>query len=155
GDAMRGREAGTVDEMRASVWIADEMRKIGLAPRGEDGSYFQWWNMRRTRISTVSSSVTIGGESLALWTDVTPPSHVAADVSGATLFVDANDTPPDVHGKIVVAQLMPPTPGAVRTTTNTYQVNYTRAALTPQAAQFTRRGAAAVLFVADSIAEIA
>ena len=32
GDAMRGREAGTIDEMRASVWVADEMRKIGLTP---------------------------------------------------------------------------------------------------------------------------
>jgi Peptidase family M28 len=155
GDAMRGREAGTVDEMRASMWIADEMRKIGLAPRGEDGSYFQWWNMRRTRISTVSSSVTIGGKSLALWTDITPTSNVAADVSGATLFIDANDTTTDVRGKIVVAQLMPPTPSAVRTTTNTYQVNYTRAALTPNAARFTSRGAAAVILVADSIAELA
>ena len=28
GDAMRGREAGTVDEMRASMWIAEEMRKL-------------------------------------------------------------------------------------------------------------------------------
>jgi len=156
GDAMRGREAGTVDEMRASMWIADEMRKIGLAPHGEDGSYFQWWNMRRTRISTVSSSVTVGGKPLALWTDITPTSNAAADVSGTTMFVsDPNDTTVDVRGKIIVAQLMPPTPSAVRTTTNTYQVNYTRAALTPQAAQFTRRGAAAVVFVADSIAEIA
>src|SRR5947208_16927700 len=59
GDEMRGREAGTLDEMRASMWIAEEMRKIGLAPRGEDGTYFQWWNMRRTRISTGSSSVTL------------------------------------------------------------------------------------------------
>ena len=28
GDALRGREAGTIDEMRASVWVADEMEKI-------------------------------------------------------------------------------------------------------------------------------
>src|SRR5215470_16667310 len=55
GDETRGREAGTLDEMRASMWLAEEMRKIGLAPRGEDGSWFQWWDMRRTRISTVSS----------------------------------------------------------------------------------------------------
>jgi hypothetical protein len=155
GDAMRGREAGTVDEMRASMWIADEMRKIGLAPHGEDGSYFQWWNMRRTRISTVSSSVTIGGKSLALWTDITPTSNAAADVSGNTLFVEhVNDTTVDVRGKIVVAMLAPPT-SAIRTTTNTYQVNYTTAALTTEPAQFTRRGAAAVILVADSIAEIA
>src|SRR3954453_2786456 len=58
GDEMRGREAGTLDEMRASIWIAEEMRKIGLTPRGEGGTYFQWWNMRRTRVSTSSSSVT-------------------------------------------------------------------------------------------------
>src|SRR5262245_44931872 len=56
GDEMRGREAGTLDEMRASMWLAEEMRKIGLVPRGEGGSWFQWWNMRRTRISSVSSS---------------------------------------------------------------------------------------------------
>ena len=31
GDDLRGREAGTIDEMRASMWLAEEMRKIGLA----------------------------------------------------------------------------------------------------------------------------
>ena len=41
GDAMRGREAGTLDEMRACMWIADQLRKIGVAPAGTDGSYFQ------------------------------------------------------------------------------------------------------------------
>ena len=58
GPGMRGREAGTVDELRASMWVADQFRTIGVAPKGEDGTYFQWWNMRRTRISTISSSVT-------------------------------------------------------------------------------------------------
>lgn len=156
GDAMRGREAGTTDEMRASMWIADQMRQIGLQPRGEDGSYFQWWNMRRTRISTVSSSVKLGDKPLTLWTDITPTSNAAADVSGTTLFVgDGRDTTVEVRGKIVVATLTPPQPSSVRTTTNTYQVNYTRAAITPDAARFTRCGAAAVVLIADSIAEIA
>ena len=156
GDAMRGREAGTLDEMRASMWLADQMRKIGLSPRGEDGTYFQWWNMRRTRISTSSSSVTIRGRPLALWSDITPTSNAAADVTGTTMFVgDGSDSTVDVRGKIVVAMLAPPAPASVRTTTNTYEVNYTRAALNPEAAQFTRRGAAAVVIIADSIAEIA
>ncbi|HEV8496400.1 MAG TPA: M28 family peptidase [Gemmatimonadaceae bacterium] len=156
GDAMRGREAGTLDEMRASMWLADEMRKIGLAPRGEDGTYFQWWNMRRTRISTSSSSVTIRGRPLALWSDITPTSNAAADVAGTTMFVgDGSDSTVEVRGKIVVATLVPPAPASVRTTTNTYEVNYARAALNPEAARFTRRGAAAVVIIADSIAEIA
>jgi hypothetical protein len=155
GDEMRGREAGTLDELRASMWLADEMRKIGLSPRGEDGSYFQWWDMRRTRIATGSSSVMLGGRTLALWTDITPTSNAAADVTGTAVFVgDGSDSTVDVRGKIVVATLVPPPPASVRTTTNTYEVNYTRAAITPEAARLTRRGAAAVVLVADSIAEI-
>ncbi len=155
GDEMRGREAGTLDELRASMWVADEMRKIGLAPRGDDGTYFQWWNMRRTRISTVSSSISLHGRPLTLWTDITPTSNAVAEVSGTTVFVgDGSDSTADVRGKIVVATLAAPPPANVRTTTNTYEVNYTRAAATPEAARFTRRGAAAVVLIADSIAEI-
>ncbi|HEX8945321.1 MAG TPA: M28 family peptidase [Gemmatimonadaceae bacterium] len=155
GDEMRGREAGTLDEMRASMWLADEMRKIGLVPRGDDGTYLQWWNMRRTRISSGSSSVTLHGRPLALWTDITPASNAVADVTGTTVFVgDGSDTTTDIRGKIVVATLVPPPPASVRTTTNTYEVNYARAAITPEAARFTRRGAAAVVLIADSIADI-
>jgi hypothetical protein len=155
GDEMRGREAGTLDELRASMWVADQMRKIGLAPRGDDGTYFQWWNMRRTRISTVSSSISLRGRPLTLWTDITPASNAVADVSGTTMFVgDGSDSTVDVRGKIVVATLAAPPPASVRTTTNTYEVNYTRAAITPEAARFTRRGATAVVLIADSIAEI-
>jgi hypothetical protein len=98
GDEMRGREAGTLDEMRASMWLADQMRAIGLAPRGEDGTYFQWWNMRRTRISTGASSVTLRGRARALWTDITPTSNTAADVMGTTVFVgDGSDSTIDVY----------------------------------------------------------
>ena len=78
GDEMRGREAGTLDEMRASMWLAEEMRKIGLQPHGEGGSWFQWWNMRRTRISTrVELGDASAASRLRLWTDITPTSNAA------------------------------------------------------------------------------
>jgi hypothetical protein len=155
GDEMRGREAGTLDEMRASMWVAEEMRKIGLVPRGDGGSWFQWWNMRRTRISTISSSITFRDKPLALWTAITPTSNAAADVSGTTLFVsNVNDTTIDVRGRIVVAALVAPPAASVRSTTNTYEVNYARAAIGPMSNGLVRRGAAAVILVADSIAEI-
>ena len=154
GDAMRGREAGTLDEMRASVWSADEMEKIGLRPLGDGGSWFQWFNMRRTRISTSSSSVQLGGRPMTLWTDVSPTTNTAAEVSGPTLFVaDARDTTVDVRGRIVVTLLTPPPASAIRSTTNTPDYNYTRAALGPIGTALTRRGAAAVIVVADSVAE--
>ena len=88
GDNMRGREAGTIDEMRASMWLADEMRKSGVKPMGEDGSWFQWWNMRRTRVSTISSAVTLGEKAMILWTEISPTSNAAADVSAPTVFID-------------------------------------------------------------------
>ena len=156
GDDMRGREAGTLDEMRASMWVAEEMRRIGLAPKGDMGSWFQWWNLRRTRISSTSSSVQLGERALALWTDITPATNAAVDLTGTTLFVgDARDTTVDVRGKIAVATLVAPTPTSIRSTTNTYEYNYTRPAITAMSNALTRRGAAGVVIVADSIAEIA
>ena len=153
-DDMRGREAGTIDEMRASIWVADQMEKVGVTPSGDAGSWFQWWNMRRTRISSTSSSVQLNGRAMALWTEITPTTNTAIDVSGPTLFVgDARDTTIDVRGRIVVTMLTAPLPSAIRTTTNTPDYNYTRAALTPIASALTRRRAAAVIVVADSIAE--
>ncbi len=154
-DAMNGREAGTLDEMKASMWVADEMRKIGLTPKGESDSWFQWFNMRRTRLSSVSSSVTLGGRTMALWTEITPTSNAAVDVSAATVFVgDGRDTTVDVRGKIAVATLTPPT-AALRSTTNTYEYRYARQAITAQGAMLARRGAAGVILVADSVADIA
>src|SRR6476620_9634960 len=109
GDAMRGREAGTLDEMRASAWLADQMREIGLAPRGQDGTFFQWWNMQRTRVSPGGTSVSIAGRPYALWTDVIPLVNSAASASAPTVFVaDLRDSTRDLAGKIAVAQLVAP-----------------------------------------------
>ena len=92
-DSMRGREAGTIDEMRASMWLAEQMRQIGLVPKGEDGSWFQWWNMRVTRISDSATTVRIGDEQYALWTDVVPVTNTEVTISAPTKFVgDASDS---------------------------------------------------------------
>ena len=72
GDALRGRESGTLDEMRASIYTAEQLAKAGVKPFGEDGTWYQWFNMRRTRISTAASTVRIGGKPFALWTEATP-----------------------------------------------------------------------------------
>jgi hypothetical protein len=153
GDAMRGREAGTLDEMRASVWLAEEMRKIGLAPMGDGGSWFQWWNMRRTRLSP-ASTVRVGGRTYALWRDVVPAINTALDVTGPTVFLgDARDTTVDVRGRVAVVTMTAPPAASIRSTTNTYEFNYTRAAMALTSNALGRRGAAAVILVADSVAD--
>lgn len=40
-DAFEGRAPGTPGGIAASQWIADEMAAMGLAPAGENGTYFQ------------------------------------------------------------------------------------------------------------------
>lgn len=45
-DSLRGREAGTMGEQMASAYIADQMQKIGLLPRGDaEGSYLSEFRM--------------------------------------------------------------------------------------------------------------
>src|SRR4029079_3594145 len=69
GDAMRGREGGTLDEMAASVWVAERAREAGLLPAGDNGTYFQFFPLERFRVSA-SSPVAIGGKSLRMGRDV-------------------------------------------------------------------------------------
>jgi hypothetical protein len=154
GDATRGREAGTLDEMRASIWVAEQLRQIGLQPLGEEGTYFQWFNVRRTRVSTVGSSVRIGGKPFAMWSDITPASNTVGDVVGQTVFVgDGSDSTIDVRGRVAVVTLRPTSQGT-RTTVNTPEYRAVRQGITMQSGALTRRGAAAVIVVADSIGEL-
>ena len=108
------------------------------------------------RTILTSSSVQLSGRPLALWTDITPTTNVAADISAPTIFVsNISDTTVDIGGKIAVVSLVAPPPAAIRSTTNTYEYNYTRPAIAAMGTALTRRGAAGVIIVADSIAELA
>ena len=149
--AMRGREGGTPDEARASIWVAEQYAKIGLKPLGDDGTFFQWFNMTRTRVSVTASRVSVGGQPLALFTDVIAPSVVPIEAWGAVTWLsDAADTTVEVRGKIVAAQLPAPPPGTIRPTSYPANVRYVDAAILAMNQRFARRGALAVLLVADA-----
>src|SRR3954469_1333396 len=108
-DAMRGREAGTLDEMRASMWVAKVAREAGLEPAGDDGTYFQFWPMRRVRLSD-ASQIAVGGKSLALWRDVVVTAPVTATIDLPIVFVAPEQgTTADLHGKAAVAEIHEPT----------------------------------------------
>jgi hypothetical protein len=156
GDGMRGREAGTTDEMRASMWIADQLRKIGLEPMGDDGTYFQWWEMRRTRLSVASSVIRIGDRTLTLWKDAAPSGNGASDISAPTVWAGTgSDTTIDVRGKVAVAQLIPAAAAGRQSNINSPEYRATTAAITAEARGFTQRGAVAVVLVADATGDIA
>ncbi|MEW5917858.1 MAG: hypothetical protein AB1762_15760, partial [Gemmatimonadota bacterium] len=149
--AMRGREGGTLDEMRASMWVAEQYRRIGLTPAGDDGTWFQWFNIVRTRVSLTSSRATIAARSLTVFTDIIPLSAVPVEATGAVLWLaDASDTTTDVRGRIVATHLRAPNPASIRPTSYPSNIRYANAAITGTLGRLTRRGAAAILLVANA-----
>ncbi len=155
-DAMRGREAGTLDELRASVWLGEQMRQIGLVPKGDGGSWLQWWDIRRTRISPSNTTIEIGGRQYALWADVVPMTNTAIDVTAPIVFVgDVADSTVDLRGRIAVARIVAPPAASVRSTTNTRDYNYARSAIRSTSGALDERGASAIILVADSITDSA
>src|SRR5690349_21170618 len=128
--AMRGREGGTLDEMRASIWMAEQYRKIGLKPLGDDGTYFQWLDMTRTRVSVTSSKASIGGRPVTLFQDFIPLGVVPAEATGSVLWIsDATDTTADVRGRIVATMALAPAPGSIRVNSYTFASRYADAAV--------------------------
>ena len=79
GDAMRGREGGTLDEMTASAWLAERARAAGMLPAGDNGTYFQFFPLERLRVSP-SSTVTLNGKALRMGRDVVTDALVVANV---------------------------------------------------------------------------
>lgn len=155
GDNFRGREAGTVDELRASMWLADQARAIGLEPAGDDGSYFQWWSMRRTRVSD-ASRVVIGPDTLALWKDVIVLAPVTAVVDNQpVMWVGAAQgaelAAMDLHGKVVAAELIAPATSANVTPQNQNPIG--NAAVNQRRDTLVAHGAAAIIFVSGQGAQ--
>ncbi|HET7232841.1 MAG TPA: M28 family peptidase [Longimicrobium sp.] len=154
-DTLRGREAGTLDELRASVWLAERARQAGLQPAGEDGTFFQWFPMRRVRVAS-TSRVEMGGRALALWRDAIVLTPTDATVDAPLVWVGTADSAQlaamDLRGKAVAAQLVAPREVPPREV-SLWAWRYARAALRDRTLALQARGAAAVVLVSDSVAD--
>ena len=148
---MRGREAGTIDELRASVWEADRAREAGLQPAGDDGTYFQFWPMRRIRTSA-NSTASIDGVPLVLWRDAAVVTPVSAVLDLPVVWVGTASADSiaklDLRGKAAAAMILP----AVRAPAAGVSLRswrYTRVAMAERSSALEKSGAAAVILVAD------
>lgn len=65
-DSLEGREVGTKGELIAADYIAERMKENGLAPKGNDDSYFQLFtrNMKAHPHDTAGTGETIEGRNV-------------------------------------------------------------------------------------------
>ena len=145
-DHFRGREGGTLDELKASVWLADQIRATGMLPAGDDGTYFQWFNLQRTRLSK-ASTLRIGTHEIKLNEDgaVTAPTN--ASITAPLVFVGSGSAAElakvDIKGKAVAVQIAgAPTDGI------SYR-RYVFGKFAGQTSELVKAGAVAVVFVSD------
>jgi hypothetical protein len=150
-DAMRGREAGTLDELRASAWVADRAREAGLQPAGDDGTYFQFWPMHRL-LTADNSHAALDGTQLELWKDAAVVSPVDAMLDLPIVWVGTADADSlahlDLRGKAVAAMtLLPSKPPVSWISLRAWR--YTRQEIAERTAALEKTGAAAIVLVAD------
>jgi Peptidase family M28 len=108
GDAMRGREGGTLDEMTASAWVAERAREAGLLPAGDNGTYFQFFPLERFRVST-GSTITLDGKALRMGRDVVTDAIVSASVDAPVTVVSGDSVEGlTLKDRVLVVRFAPP-----------------------------------------------
>lgn len=152
GDAFRGRRAGTVDEFRSAAWVAQRAQQAGLKPAGEDGTYFQFYNIHRTRVGG-RGTFSINNQPLTLWKQVWPTQPLESHLNGPVVWLNSMaDTTADLKGKIVAVKIVAPTPVPVKWV-SLWGYRYTALAVRQQSAALRAKGAAAIILVADDVTE--
>jgi hypothetical protein len=109
-DSMRGRMAGSPEAMKGTEYIAQELKRLGLKPAGDNGTYFQAVPFG-VQVLDSSSTIQMGETMLKAGVDflaggqlgLVPPSGSLDAVFGGQAF-DTVDvlTPDQVRGKMVV-----------------------------------------------------
>ena len=113
-DSMLGRRAGDIGNLKGTAYIEREVRRMGLVPAGENGTFFQDVPLvRRLPVGALQS----GADSLVLNTDYAPadpraairsfsglPTIYAGDLSQASPELI---TPEQAAGKILVVKGFP------------------------------------------------
>lgn len=109
-DSMRGRLTGTADHRRATQYIADELRRAGLQPAGDNGSFLQRVPLVTSALDTAASQLTVAGGNLEPYRDYLPRDQGprVRSIDGAPVVYagvwgsDALLRGDDVRGKVVI-----------------------------------------------------
>ena len=124
-DSMQGRATGTEGYRKATDYIAAELRRLGLQPAGDDGTYFQALPGRAIGAAT---RLLVGDAPLEIWNDFVPLvgsgmprgfDGAAVVYGGALASYAQGATPPlaaeQIAGKVVVVSAPAGAPTGART----------------------------------------
>ena len=153
GDAFRGRRAGTIDEFRAAAWVAQKAMEAGLKPAGEDGTYFQFYNIHRTRVGGRSTFL-LNGNALKMFKQVWLTQPADVHFKGSVIYLNsmADTATVDIKGKIVAVSIAAPTPMPAPGM-SLWGYRYTASAIRQQSTAIRRKGASALIVIADHVTE--
>lgn len=149
----QGRSAGTLDELKAAMWLGEKYREIGLKPGGDDGTYFQYFTLWRNHISD-NSTVLINNKPVQPWSEVaiSQMANISLDAPivylGNAITIDLDAV--DVKGKVVA---MEANPTGINSNISLPTWRYSRSVYVKYGLPLLKKGAKAIIFIADETAE--
>jgi Predicted aminopeptidases len=152
---FKGRSAGTLDELNAAMWLGEKFRSIGLQPAGDDGSYFQYFNLWRNLVSD-RSTILINEKPFTLWKDVSIAQMANVNIHDTIFYlgnvksIDTNNI--NVRGKVVALEA---NSDGINLNVSLPSWRYNRYIYNLYGLPILRRGAKAIIFIADETAELA
>ena len=152
---FNGGCAGTLDELKSSMWIGEKYRQLGLTPMGDDGTYFQYFTMYKNSIDS-KTSVSINGNKLNLWKDIAIAQMANENLEGEVIYlgdvrnIDTNKL--DVKGKIVALQA---SSKEINTVVSLPTWRYSRSIYMKYGMPLVRHGAKAIVFINDDYGDAA
>jgi hypothetical protein len=153
GDHFNGREAGTLDELKVSVWLANNAKEAGMAPAGDDGTFFQFFNLYRHQVS-LNTKFKIGKKNYKLWNDVLIAETTNSKVDAPLFYLGAATIQEirlaDIKGKAVV--LLASKEG-ISDDISLFDRRYPGLVKQKYYEELVQKGAAALIIVADELGE--
>lgn len=150
---FNGRSAGTLDELKASMWLVEKYRSIGLLPAGDDGTYLQFFNLWRNHISD-NTIIKINNTPLQLWKEVAVAQMANTSLLAPIVYLgnaaDIDTLQIDVKNKVVAIEA---SSKGINTIVSLPTWRYSRSVLSKYGMPLIRKGAAAIIIIADDIAE--
>ena len=71
-DSMEGRRTGTPGNVKGNAYIVSELRRLGLRPAGDTGSFLQRVPLTSYKVDSARATLRAGSGALVLWKDYHP-----------------------------------------------------------------------------------